>query len=42
MTLKYIAHMNKRHLYSPKDPNFNMKHQLMLADPLPVITTNLK
>ena len=30
------------HHYNPKDPPFDMKHQLMSVDPLPVIKIHLK
>ena len=33
--------MNKRHFCNHKDPPFDMKHQLMPADPLPVVKIDL-
>ena len=36
MTLKYIVHMKARPSYNHKDPPFDIKHQLMSADPFPV------
>ena len=33
MTLKCIVHMKTRRFYNHKDPPFDMKHQLMSADP---------
>ena len=34
MTLKCVVHMKRRRFNNQKDPPFNMKHQLMSADPL--------
>ena len=42
MTLKIIGDMKAMHFYNHKDPPFDMKHQLMSADPLPVIKIDLK
>ena len=42
MILKCIVQKKTRHHYNPKDPPFDMKHQLMSADPLPVIKIHLK
>ena len=41
MALKYIVDMKARHFYNHKDPPFDMKHQLMSADPLPVVKLDL-
>ena len=41
MTLKCTVHMKTRHFYNHKDPPFDMKHQLMSADPLPVVKLDL-
>ena len=40
-TLKRIEDMKERHFYSPEDPPFDMKHQLMSADSLPVVKIDL-
>ena len=42
MILKCIVQKKTRHHYNPKDPSFDMKHQLMSVDPLPVIKIHLK
>ena len=42
MTLKWVVHMKTRRFHNHKDPPFDMKHQLMSADPLPVIKIDLK
>ena len=42
MTLKCIVHMKTRRFYNHNNPPFDMKHQLMSADPLPVIKIDLK
>ena len=42
MTLKCVVHMKTRRFYNHKDPPFDMKHQLMSADPLPVIKIDLE
>ena len=42
MTLKTIGDMKATHLYNHKDPPFDMKHQLMSADQLPVVNFDLK
>ena len=42
MTLKIIGDMKAMHFYNHKDPPFDMKHQLMSADPLPVTKIDLK
>ena len=41
MTLKCIVDIKARHFYSPEDPPFDMKHQLMSADSLPVVKIDL-
>ena len=41
-TLKRIEDMKERHFYSPEDPPFDMKHQLMSADSVPVAKIDLK
>ena len=41
MTLKCIVDLKARHFYSPEDPPFDMKHQLMSADSLPVAKIDL-
>ena len=41
MTLPCIEDMKERHFYSPEDPPFDMKHQLMSADSLPVVKIDL-
>ena len=41
MTLNYVVDRKARHFYSPEDPPFDMKHQLMSADPLPVVKFHL-
>ena len=41
MTLKCIVDMKARHFYIPEDPPFDMKHQLMSADPFPVVKLTL-
>ena len=41
MTLKCIVDLKARHFYSPEDPPFDMKHQLMSADSLPVVKIDL-
>ena len=41
MTLKSIVYKKQRYFYSHKDPPFDMKHQLMSADPVPVIKIDL-
>ena len=40
-TLKRIEDMKERHFDSPEDPPFDMKHQLMSADSLPVVKIDL-
>ena len=42
MALKYIVDIKARHFYSHEDPPFDMKHQLISADPLPVVKIDLK
>ena len=42
MTLKIIADMKAMYFYNHKDPPFDMKHQLMSADPVPVVKIDLK
>ena len=42
MTLKSIVHKKQRYFYSHKDPPFDMKHQLISADPLPVVKIDRK
>ena len=42
MILKCIVQKKTWHHYNPKDPPFDMKHQLMSVDPLPVIKIHLK
>ena len=41
MALKYIVDVKARHFYNHKDPPFDMKHQLMSADPVPVVKIDL-
>ena len=41
MTLKIIGDMKATHFYNHKDPPFDMKHQLMSADPVPVVKIDL-
>ena len=41
MALKCIVGMKARHFYDHKDPPFDMKHQLMSVDPVPVIKIDL-
>ena len=41
MTLKCIVDIKARHFYSPEDPPFDMKYQLMSADSLPVAKIDL-
>ena len=41
MTLKCIVDLKARHFYSPEDPPFDMKHQLMSADSLPIVKIDL-
>ena len=42
MSLKCIAHLKTIHFCDHKDPPFDMKHQLMSADQLPVVNFDLK
>ena len=42
MTLKIIGDMKATHFYNHKDPPFDMKHQLMSADSVPVVKIDLK
>ena len=42
MTLKTIGDMKVMHFYNHKDPPFDMKHQPMLADSVPVVKIDLK
>ena len=42
MTLKYIVHIKETYFYNHKDSPFDMKHQLMSADPLPIVKIDLK
>ena len=42
MSLKCIAHLKTIHICDHKDPPFDMKHQLMSADQLPVVNFDLK
>ena len=42
MTLKCTVHMKTRHFYNHKDPPFDMKHQLMSADHVPVLKIALR
>ena len=42
MTLKCIVHMKTRRFYNHNNPPFDMKHQLMSADSLPVVKIDLK
>ena len=41
MTLKYIVHIKETYFYNHKDSPFDMKHQLMSADSLPVVKFDL-
>ena len=41
MVLKCIVQKKTWHHYNPKDPPFDMKHQLMSADSLPVVKIDL-
>ena len=41
MILKIIGDMKAMHFYNHKDPPFDMKHQLMSADPVPVVKIDL-
>ena len=41
MTLNYVVDIKARHFYSPEDPPFDMKHQLMSTDSLPVVKIDL-
>ena len=41
MTLKTIGDVKATHFYNHKDPPFDMKHQLMSADPVPVVKIDL-
>ena len=41
MALKIIGGMKATHFYNHKDPPFDMKHQLMSADPVPVVKIDL-
>ena len=42
MALKYIVDVKARHFYNHKDPPFDIKHQLMSVDPVPVLKIDLK
>ena len=42
MTLKSNIHMKPRHFYNQKDAPFDLKPQLMSADPLPFVKINVK
>ena len=42
MTLKIIGDMKAMHFYNHKDPPFDMKHQPMSADSVPVVKIDLK
>ena len=42
MALKYIVDVKARHFYNHRDPPFDMKHQLMSADSLPVVKFDLR
>ena len=42
MTLKIIADIKTTYFYNHKDPPFDMKHQLMSADPVPVVKIDLR
>ena len=42
MTLKWTKQMKTRRFYNHKDPPFDMKYQLVSADPFPVIKIDLK
>ena len=42
MALEYIVNMKIRHFYNQKDPPFDMKHQLMSVDPVPVLKIDLR
>ena len=41
MTLKCTIQMKTRRFYNHKDPPFDMKYQLMSADPFPVVIIDL-
>ena len=41
MTLKCNVLIKTGHFHNHKDPPFDMKHQLMSADPLPVVKIDL-
>ena len=41
IALKCIVDIKARHFYSPEDPPFDIKHQLMSADSLPVVKIDL-
>ena len=42
MTLKYIEHLKARYFCNHKDPPFDIKYQLVSADPFLVIKIALK
>ena len=42
MALKYIVIIKARNFYDHKDPPFDMKHQLMSADHVPVLKIDLR
>jgi hypothetical protein len=42
MALECIVDMKARHFYNHKDPPFDIKHQLMSVDPVPVLKIDLK
>jgi hypothetical protein len=42
MALECIVDVKARHFYNHKDPPFDIKHQPMSVDPVPVLKIDLK
>ena len=42
MTLNIIGDLKATHFYNHKDPPFDIKHQLMSADSVPIFKIDLK